>query len=163
MRQADEDIDMLSAAEVLTNALTEISEMRQTLGSFLNCNKNEYNHTKCTVKSGLKGEPGNDGTPGMQGIAGQRGPVGLKGDTGRPGPEGPTGEKGTKGEPRHMGLRGEPGDKDMKGNLANSGNMGEKGVAGSPGVGLKGVLLVRKEQKESEEAWASEVNQVTKA
>ena len=43
VRQADEAIDTLSAAKILTNALTKISEMRGTLGSFLNCNKNEPN------------------------------------------------------------------------------------------------------------------------
>ena len=77
VRQADEDTDMLSTTELLTNALTEIIERK--LVSFMNCDKNEYNHTKCTLKPGPKGEPG------------------------------PEGEKGTKGEVGDKGQRGEPG------------------------------------------------------
>ena len=77
VRQADEDTDMPSATELLTNALTEIIERK--LVSYMNCDKNEYNHTKCTLKPGPKGEPG---------------------------PEGRTGEKGTKGEPGDMGQKG---------------------------------------------------------
>jgi len=44
VRQADEDTDVPSATEILTNALTEIIE--RTLVSYMNCNKNEYNHTE---------------------------------------------------------------------------------------------------------------------
>ena len=101
VRQADEDTDMPSATEILTNALTEIIERK--LVSYIDCNKNEYNHTKCTLKPGPKGEPG---------------------------PEGPTGEKGTKGEPGDMGHKGEPGDKGMKGNPGFTGYKGEKGREG---------------------------------
>ena len=68
VRQADEDTDAPSATEILTNApsatelltnaLTEIIERK--LVSYMNCDKNEYNHTKCTctLKPGPKGEPG---------------------------------------------------------------------------------------------------------
>ena len=42
VRQADEDTDTPSATELLTNALTEIIERK--LVSYMNCNKNEYNH-----------------------------------------------------------------------------------------------------------------------
>ena len=103
-RQADEDTDTPSATEILTNALTEIIERK--LKSYMNCDKNEYNHTKCTLKPGPKGEPG---------------------------PEGPTGEKGTKGEQGDMGLRGEPGDKGVKGEHGFPGYKGEKGVVGPQG------------------------------
>ena len=110
VRQADEDTDTLSATEILTNALTEIIERK--LVSYMNCDKNEYNRTKCTLKPGPKGEPG---------------------------PEGPTGEKGTKGEPGNMGHRGEPGNKGMKGNHGFTGYKGEKGKEGVVGPqGLPG-------------------------
>ena len=104
VRQADEDTDTPSATEILTNALTEIIERK--LVSYMNCDKNEYNHTKCTLKPGPQGEPG---------------------------PEGRTGEKGTKGEPGDMGHRGEPGDKGMKGNPGFPGYKGEKGAEGVVG------------------------------
>ena len=104
VRQADEDTDMLSATEILTNALTEIIERK--LVSYMNCDNNEYNHTKCTLKPGPKGEPG---------------------------PEGPTGEKGTKGEPGDMGHRGEPGNKGVKGSPGYPGFKGEKGKEGVVG------------------------------
>ena len=104
VRQADEDTDTPSATEILTNALTEIIERK--LVSYMNCDKNEYNHTKCTLKPGPKGESG---------------------------PEGPTGEKGTKGEPGDIGRRGEPGDKGAKGNHGFTGYKGEKGAEGVVG------------------------------
>ena len=131
VRQADEDADMLSATEILSNALTEIIEMK--LVSYMDCNKNEYNHTKCTLKPGPKGEPGDTGPPGIQGIVGQRGPIGPQG---LQGPEGPSGEKGTKGEPGDMGQKGEPGIIGKKGNIGYPGYKGEKGregVVGPPG------------------------------
>ena len=131
VRRADEDTDMLSATEILSNALTEIIEMK--LVSYMECNKNEYNHTKCTLKPGPKGEPGDTGPPGIQGIAGQRGPVGPKG---LQGPVGPPGKKGTKGELGDMGQKGEPGIRGMKGNIGYPGYKGEKGregVVGPPG------------------------------
>ena len=131
VRQADENTDMLSATEILSNALTEIIEMK--LVSYMDCNKNEYNHTKCTLKPGPKGEPGDTGPPGPQGIAGQRGPVGPKG---LQGPEGPPGEKGTKGGLGDMGLKGERGIRGIKGNVGYPGYKGERGregVVGPPG------------------------------
>ena len=131
VRQADEDTDMLSATEILSNALTEIIEMK--LVSYMECNKNEYNHTKCTLKPGPKGEPGATGAPEIQGIVGQRGQVGPQG---LQGPVGPPGEKGTKGELGDMGQKGEPGIRGMQGNVGYPGYKGEKGqqgVAGPPG------------------------------
>ena len=131
VRHAEQDTDMLSATEILSNALTEIIEMK--LVSYMDCNKNEYNHTKCTLKPGPKGEPGRTGKPGMQGIVGQRGPVGPQGLQGS---EGPPGEKGTKGEPGSMGQKGNPGDKGIKGSVGYTGFKGEKGregVVGPPG------------------------------
>ena len=47
VRQADGETDTLSAAEILTNALTEIIEMKLT--SYMDCNRNDYNYTKCTL------------------------------------------------------------------------------------------------------------------
>ena len=153
VRQADEDTDMLSATEILSNALTEIIEMK--LQSYMDCNKNEYNHTKCTLKPGPKGEPGDTGPPGIQGIAGKRGLVGPKG---LQGPEGPPGEKGTKGELGDMGQKGEPGIRGMKGNIGYTGFKGEKGregVVGPPGPsgpeGPPGRGRERNGKKEGEE------------
>ena len=60
---------------------------------FMNCNKNENNYTKCTLKPGLKGE---SGPTGEKGDMGERG---LKGDMGPPGPQGERGYMGQKGEP----------------------------------------------------------------
>ena len=151
VRHASNDTD---TTEILNSALSEIIELKQILILYMDCNKNEYNHTKCTLKPGLKGEPGNNGTPGMQGIAGQRGlpgplgppgptglqgppgiqgmagqrgPVGPKGDTGLMGQEGP---KGTQGEP---GPTGEPGPKGTQGEPGPTGEPGPKGTQGEPG------------------------------
>ena len=129
--QADGETDPLSATEILTKALTEIIELKLT--SFMDCNRNDYNYTKCTLKPGPKGEPGDTGPPGMQGGTGHRGSSGPKGDTGPLGPQGPTGEKGTKGELGDMGQRGEPGSKGMKGNVGYPGYKGEKGKEGVDG------------------------------
>ena len=131
VRQADGETDTHSAIEILTNALTEIIEMKLT--SYMDCNRNDYNYTKCTLKPGPKGEPGDTGPPGMQGGTGQRGSHGPKGDTGLLGPQGPTGDKGTKGELGDMGQRGEPGSKGMKGNVGYPGYKGEKGKEGVDG------------------------------
>ena len=138
VRQADEDTDMPSAMEI-RNALTEINEMKQILAAHMDCNKNEFNHTKCTLKLGPKGEPGDTGPhgkPGPPGTDGIAGPAGPKGDTGLQGLEGPPAEKGTKGELGDLGQKGEPGSKGMKGNVGYTGFKGEKGkegVVGSPG------------------------------
>ena len=129
--QDDGETDPLSATEILTNALTEIIE--QKLTSYMDCNRNDNNYTKCTLKPGPKGEPGDTGPPGMQGGTGHRGSSGPKGDTGILGPQGATGEKGTKGELGDMGQRGEPGSKGMKGNVGYPGYKGEKGKEGLDG------------------------------
>ena len=132
VQQADEDMEMPSAVEI-RNALTEINEMKLLLAAYMDCSKNEFNHTKCTLKPGPKGEPGDTGPPGPQGIVGQRGSVGPQG---LQGPEGPTGEKGAKGELGDMAQKGEPGIRGMKGNVGYTGFKGEKGregVAGPPG------------------------------
>ena len=158
VRQADDDPDSLSATEILTNALTEIIERK--LVSFMNCDKNEYNHTKCTLKPGPKGEPGPEGEKGRKGEIGDRGQrgepgdkgakgnlgyPGYKGEKGRegvagpqgpPGPTGPQGSRGMKGETGErgdMGQKGEPGDKGMTGNQGYTGYKGEKGVTGPQG------------------------------
>ena len=133
VRHTSNDTDTLSATEILTNALSEIIEMKQILLSFVDCNKNEYNHTKCTLNPGLKGEPGNNGTPGMQGIAGQRGPPGLLVHL---------------AQPDHMVLLG------CKEWLAKGDQLDRKVT---PDLwdkrGLKD-LLVKKEQRENQGTWA---------
>ena len=161
VRQADEDTDRLSATEILTNALPEIIERR--LVSFMNCDKNEYNHTKCTLKPGPKGEPGPEGekgTKGEQGDKGQRGEPGgkgvrgnlgypgYKGEKGRegevgpqgpPGPTGPVGphgiqgKDGVKGEQGQVGDTGLPGPRGDRGDKGDMGERGLKGDMGSPG------------------------------
>ena len=101
VRQANEGTDTLSATEILTNALTEIIEMK--LMSYMVCNTDEYNQTNCTLRPGPKGEPGDTGPPGMKGMAGQRGERGLKGDMGSTGPKGDIGERGDKGQKGDIG------------------------------------------------------------
>ena len=66
VRQADEDTDMPSTSELLANALTEINEIKLLLASYMDCNMNEHNHTKCTLRPGPKGEPGDTGPPGVK-------------------------------------------------------------------------------------------------
>ena len=155
VRQAGDDPDSLSATEILTNALTEIIERK--LVSFMNCDKNEYNQTKCTLKPGPKGEPGPEGekgTKGETGDMGQRGEPGDKGTKGNlgypgykgekgkegvvgpqgpPGPQGPRGMQGDTGERGEIGRKGEPGNKGMVGNRGYTGYKGEKGVVGPQG------------------------------
>ena len=159
VRQADEDTDMLSTTELLTNALTEIIERK--LVSFMNCDKNEYNHTKCTLKPGPKGEPGpegekgtkgevgdkgqrgepggekgakgNVGYPGYKGEKGEEGEVGPQGPPGPTGSQGPRGIQGDTGERGDMGQKGELGDKGVKGNRGYPGYKGEKGTEGLVG------------------------------
>ena len=144
VRQAYEDTDSPLAMEI-RNALTEINEMKLLQADYMNCSKNEFNHTKCTLKSGPKGEPGppgpsgpegppgiqgKDGSKGEQGVVGAKGDMGergLKGNMGPPGSRGETGEKGAKGEPGDIGQKGEPGTKGMKGNVGYPGYKGEKG------------------------------------
>ena len=48
----------------------------------MSCNRNEYNHTKCTIKPGPKGEPGDTGPAGMKGMTRQVGPKGDMGERG---------------------------------------------------------------------------------
>ena len=158
VRQADDDPDSLSTTELLTNALTEIIERK--LVSFMNCDMNKYNHTKCTLKPGPKGEPGPEGgkgtkgdlgdmgqrgEPGNKGAKGNVGHPGYKGEKGRegvagpqgpPGPTGPQGLRGIQGdtgERGDMGQKGEPGDKGMTGNQGYTGYKGEKGEEGVVG------------------------------
>ena len=49
--QADEDTYMPSVVEI-RNALTEINEMKLLLAAYMNCSKNDSNHTKCTLQPG---------------------------------------------------------------------------------------------------------------
>ena len=158
VRQADDNPDSLSATEILTNALTEIIERK--LVSFMNCDKNEYNNTDCTLKPGPKGEPGPEGEKGTKGEPGDRGQRGKQGDkgakgnvgypgykgekgreglagpqgsTGPTGPQGPHGIQGDTGERGDMGQKGEPGEKGMTGNRGYTGYKGEKGREGVVG------------------------------
>ena len=59
--QADRETNTFSATEILTNALTAIIEMK--LISYMDCNRNEYNYTKYTLKTGPRGELGDTGQP----------------------------------------------------------------------------------------------------
>ena len=164
VRQADDDPDSLSATEILTNALTEIIERK--LVSFMNCDKNEYNHTKCTLKPGPKGEPGPEGgkgtkgeigdkgqrgEPGNKGAKGNLGYPGYKGEKGRegvvgpqgpPGPTGPQGPRGTQGKDGVKGGQGRVGDAGLpgpRGDRGDKGDMGERGLKGDMGLpGPKG-------------------------
>ena len=134
VRQADEDTPC--ATDILTNALTEIVERK--LVSYMNCNKNEHNHTKCTLKPGPKGEPGPEGPTGEKGTKGEQGYPGYKGEKGKgvvgpQGPPGPTGPQGPPGPLGDMGPKGEPGDKGMKGEHGYPGYKGEKGIEGVVG------------------------------
>ena len=122
VRQADKDTDNVSTTDILT-----------ILMAYVNCSKNEYNKTNCTLKPELKGEPGDIGPSGKQGIVGQRGPVGPKGTKGEPGDRGMKGNAGHPGYPGHSGHPGHPG---------HPGYKGEKGVTGPQGppgpTGLQG-------------------------
>ena len=82
VRQADEDTETQSAAEILTNTLTEINEIKPILMAYVKCSKNKYNQTNCTLKPGLKGEPGDTGPSGIQGLPGLSGPMGPTGKRG---------------------------------------------------------------------------------
>ena len=148
VRQADEDTDLPSATEILTNALTEIIERK--LVSYMNCDKNEHNDTKCTLKPGPKGEPGTEGPTGEKGTKGESGDMGHKGEPGdkgvkgkhgypgykgEEGPQGPTGPTGPQGPP---GIQGETGD---RGDMGPKGEPGDKGIRGDRGYpGYKGTV-----------------------
>ena len=130
VRHADNDSDAHSTAEILANALTEIEEMKEILMSYVDCSNNEYNHTKCTLKPGLKGEPGEKGLKGSQGYKGEHGKTGA---VGLQGPPGATGLQGLSGTPGKDGLTGEPGPPGPKGNTGQCGSTGERGAQGNKG------------------------------
>ena len=140
VRQADEDTDTPSATEILTNALTEINEIKLILSSCMDYKKNEYNHTNCTLKPGPKGERGDTGPPGNQGIAGQTGlpgPIGTKGEPGDRGIRGNPGPPGYPGHPGHHGHQGHPGfkgDRGIKGEAGPQGPTGQIGPQGPRGI-----------------------------
>ena len=137
VRQADDDPDSLSATELLTNALTEIIERK--LVSFMNCDKNEYNHTKCTLKPGPKGEPGPEGEKGTKGEIGDKGQRGEPGDKGAKGNVGFPGYKGEKGREGVVGPQGPPGPTGPQGPSGIQGKDGVKGEQGRNGdTGLPG-------------------------
>ena len=133
VRQADDDPDSLSATEILTNALTEIIERK--LVSFMNCDKNEYNHTKCTLKPGPKGEPGPEGEKGTKGELGDKGHRGEPGNKGTKGNVGYPGYKGEKGREDEVGPQGlsDMGERDLKGDMGPPGPKGETGGRGDMG------------------------------
>ena len=137
VRQADDESDSLSATEILTNALTEIIERK--LVSFMSCDKNEYNHTKCTLKPGPKGEPGPEGAKGTKGEIGDRGQRGEPGDKGAKGNLGYPGYKGEKGRGGVAGPQGSPGPTGPQGPRGIQGKDGVKGEQGGVGdTGLPG-------------------------
>ena len=132
VRQADEDTEMPSAEEI-RNALTEINEMKLLLATYMNCSKNEFNHTKCTLKPGPKGEPGDTGqkgNPGDKGMKGNIGYTGFKGEKGKEGVVGPPGPSGPEGPP---GIQGKDGSKGEQGVVGDKGDMGERGFKGDMG------------------------------
>ena len=133
VRQAEGETDSLSTTELLTNALTEIIEMKLT--SYMNCNKNEDTVTQCTLQPGPKGEPGDTGPPGVQGGIGEKGDMGNRGEPGSRGMIGYTGYKGEKGKEGVDGPQGPPGPQGprTKGNVGYPGYKGENGPQGPPG------------------------------
>ena len=70
VQQHNEDTAVSCGTENLTVAFTEIVELK--LLSYIDCNTNEYNHTKCNLKPGPKGEPGSTGLPGPRGPTGEK-------------------------------------------------------------------------------------------
>ena len=137
VRQADGETDTLSATEILTNALTEIIELKLT--SYMDCNRNEYNFTQCTLKPGPKGEPGDTGPPGVQGRSGEKGDMGDRGQPGGRGMIGYPGYKGEKGKEGVEGPEGPPGPQGPAGTQGKDGRKGEQGLAGPKGsTGLTG-------------------------
>ena len=144
VRQADEDTDTPSATKILINALTEIIEMK--IMSYMNCDKNEYNHTECTLKPGPKGEPGPEGEkgtkgePGDVGHRGEAGNKGMKGDHGFPGYPGHPGYKGEKGVVGPQGPSGPNGSRGLPGMHGKDGLKGEVGPQGPSGpTGSRGL------------------------
>ena len=107
-RNVRQDNDSPLAVEI-RNALTEINEMKLLLADYMNCSKSEDNQTKCTLKPGPKGEPGDTGPPGTQGIAGPVGPPGTQGIAGPVGPPGQQGIAGPVGPKGDTGLLGPDG------------------------------------------------------
>ena len=120
----------------------------------MNCDKNEYNHTKCTLKPGPKGEPGPEGEkgtkgePGDMGHRGEPGDKGVKGEHGYPGykgekgiegvvgpqgPSGPVGPPGIQGKDGEQGTKGDAGPSGPTGKRGNKGDMGERGLKGDMG------------------------------
>ena len=132
VRQTDGETDSLSATELLTNALTEIIEMKLT--SYMNCNKKEDNVTQCTLQPGPKGEPGDTGPPGVQGGIGEQGLAGPIGEHGLTGPQGPAGERGAKGDMGERGLKGDTGSRGPQGGTGEKGDTGQRGEPGSKGT-----------------------------
>jgi hypothetical protein len=90
-----------------------------------------------TLKT-VKGEPGDQGPPGLQGPPGDRGgagpqgPQGIQGLPGERGPTGPQGEPGPRGVPGPPGLPGERGPEGAPG------PRGEPGPTGVPGLRWRG-------------------------
>ena len=138
VRQANGETDSLSATELLTNALTEIIEMKLT--SYMDCNKNEHNVTQCTLQPGPKGEPGDTGPPGVQGGIGEKGDMGNRGEPGGRGMIGYTGYKGEKGKEGVDGPQGPPGPTGPQGPTGIQGKDGRKGEQGLAGpLGERGL------------------------
>ena len=126
VRQA-EDTD---TSGTLANVLTEVNRMKLLLKPYMNCSTNEYNYTKCTLKPGLKGEPGPGGEKGEPGDMGQRGESGSKGMKGNPGSKGEEGKEGLEGSQGPTGPPGPPGSRGIQG---KDGVKGERGLVGPKG------------------------------
>ncbi len=88
--------------------------------------------------SGLKGQPGEDGSPGLFGRKGESGNDGSPGQRGRHGLPGLQGQKGEYGEPGYTPLPPIviPGDKGAPGEDGLNGLPGPTGFNGQPGMVL---------------------------
>ena len=95
--------------------------------------------------SGLKGEPGAQGSKGQKGEVGAQGGKGQKGEVGNQGIKGNQGNQGAKGQKGEVGTIGGQGAKGQKGEVGaqgikgNTGQKGQKGQSGTVGgQGAKG-------------------------
>lgn len=117
----------------------------------------------------IKGDPGEDGAPGIQGprgadgaqgpqgIPGPQGPRGIEGPQGPEGPEGPQGPQGPQGERGIQGIQGPKGDTGAQGVRGEPGADGAKGDPG-PGVptgGAAKTVLIKNSASDYDYSWAA--------
>ena len=131
--------------ETLANVQTEVNRIKSLLKPYMNCSTNR---TQCTLKPGLRGEPGPEGQkgepcqtgePGSKGMKGNPGNKGEEGKEGLEGSQGPTGPTGPPGLPGPPGVQGKDGLKGEQGPVGPKGNTGPQGSQGPTGEkGQKG-------------------------